>query len=117
MAAGDHPRRAVLLREIGHRPERVAGNFVSLREREEVERPLIAMHELRGLARADRDHLREMELEGRRLREHLADGAEHERVHDELAARLRARDEAARPLRAMAGEVVRAERRLLDVAS
>ena len=67
-------RRAVLLGEVGHRPDRVALHLVAGREREEVERPLVAMDQLRRLARADRDHLREVELEARRVPEHAADG-------------------------------------------
>jgi len=88
---------------------------VALRERKEVERPLVTVDRLPGLARTDRDHLRQVELEARRVTEHLADGAEHERMHDDVTAGSRACDESAGPPRAPAGEVVGSERRRVEV--
>ena len=68
------------------------------------------MNRLRGLARADRDYLREVELKAGRVTEHLADRAEDGGIHHELAGFRRARDKAAGAARALAAEIVGAER-------
>jgi hypothetical protein len=72
------------------------------------------MDRLGRLARADRDHLRQVELDARGVREHPAHGREHERVQDELPTGRRARDEATRPPRAPPREPVRAVGRRLE---
>jgi hypothetical protein len=57
----------------------VALDLVALREREEVERPLIAMNELGGLAGPDVDDLRQVQLVvGGVLAEHAVEGAQDE---------------------------------------
>ena len=106
---------AVLGGEIGHRPDGVALHLVAFREREEVERPLVAVDHLAGLAGTDRDHLRQVEMEARRVDERRARGGEHERVHHELAAGRRAEQQAAGAARAAPGELVGAEGRGVDV--
>ena len=114
VAAGNDAGGAVFGGEVGHRPDRVALNLVASWNGKEIERPLVAMNRLRGLVRADRDYLRQMELEAGRVAEHLADAAEHRRMHHELAAFRRARNQSAGATRAMAAEVVGAERSRLD---
>ena len=71
------------------------------------------MNGLSRLAGADRNNLREMELKAGRMAEHLGDGAEHDRMHDELAGFWRARDQSAGPAGAAAAEIVGAERSVL----
>ena len=85
-------------------------------EREEVERPLVAVHELRGLARADLDHLREVELVARRvIAEHAVERAEHERMRGEIAEARRPREQRAGAARVAAGELVGAGRGRAEV--
>ena len=69
-----------------HRPHRVALDLEAGGELEEVERPLVTVHELRGLARSDLDHLGQMQLVARRvIAEHAVERAEHERVRGKIA--------------------------------
>ena len=85
------------------------------REREEVERPLVAMDRLARRVGADRDDLGEVDLDLRRLVHQPLGDVEHERVLDELAGRLRPGDQATGSFRAAPREVVGAERRGVDV--
>ena len=111
VAARDHACRAVLLGEVAHRPHRVALDLEARREREEVERPLVAVHELRGLARTDLDHLREVQLVARGVvAEHPVERAEHERMGGEIAEARRPGEQAAGAARVAAGELVGAGR-------
>ena len=64
---------------------------------------------LRRFARTDGDHLRQVELKARGVLEELGRGTQYERVHDEIAALRRARDEPAGTLGAPAGEGIRSE--------
>ena len=82
--AGDDPRRAVLLGEVGERPHRVAdGRHVRLVERDEL---VVGVDRLRGLARDDRDR-RQRRHEAARVEDALDDG-QHARVHrDRLVQR------------------------------
>lgn len=77
-------------------------------------RTFSSLGHLRRLAWIDRDHLREMKLEARRIRQQRAHRVEHDRMHDELAARWRSGDETAGPPRFSARKVVRSERRRID---
>src|SRR5258708_4628868 len=83
---------AIFRGEIRHRPYSIALNLVAPRERKEIERPLIAMNRLRRLSCADRNDLRQMQLDAGGMTEQLADSAEHRRMHHEIAARFRSRD-------------------------
>ncbi len=75
-------------------------------EREEVERPLVPVHVLRGLAGLDADDLGEVELERGGMSEHAAHGADHRRVHHQIAGRGSTGDEPAGPSGVLAAEVV-----------
>ena len=55
------------LGEIVHGPDGIALHLVAAGERKEVERPLVAVNLLRPRTRSDRDQLREMKLERRRM--------------------------------------------------
>ena len=85
--AGTNASGAVLSREVGERPHRVALRVVVDTEVVKVERHLITMQLLVGLARLDRDDLGEMQLKGRGVAEELADGLESQGVHDQLSGR------------------------------
>ena len=112
MTAGDDACRAVLLGEVVHRPHRVALDLEAGREREEVERPLVAVHVLRGLARTDLDHLRQVQLVARRvIAEHAVEDAEHRRVRGEMPELARAGEQRTGAARVQAGELVAADRR------
>ena len=66
------------------------------REREEVEAPVVAVEVLRAPARADRDGLREMQLErGLAFPQRCVGGVEHERVGDQGLHRRRAGEQRA----------------------
>jgi hypothetical protein len=106
VAAGNHAGRAIFLGEVGHRPDCVALDLVAAREREEIERPLVAMNRLGRLAGADRNDLREMELKAGGVAEHFADTAEHHGIHHEVAGFWRARDQPAGPACAASAEIV-----------
>jgi hypothetical protein len=73
------------------------------------------MDHLRGLARTDGDHLRQVELEAGRMSEDAAHGLEHQRVHDEIAAGGGTRHEATGPSRPVTHEVVGPDRRRVEV--
>ena len=88
------------------RPDRVAGHLVAVREREEVERPLVPVHGLRRLPGLDADDLREVELERGRVAEHRADRARDRRVHHEVVRGRGAGDEPAGAPGVVAAEVV-----------
>ena len=92
MAPGNDASCAIFRSEVGHRPDRVALNFIAARKGKEIERPLIAMNRLRRLSRADRNDLGQMQLKAGGMTEQLADSAEHGRMHHEVAAGLRSRD-------------------------
>src|SRR5262249_40512165 len=79
-----------------HSPDRVALDFETFRETEEIERPLIAMNRLCGLARTNRDYLREMNLVIGGVSEKPVSGAERDRMHHQLAAYRRACDQGSR---------------------
>lgn len=64
------------------------------------------MNRLARLTRANRDDLREMQLKAGRVAEQFADTAEHRRMHHQLAAFWRARDESTGPACATAAEIV-----------
>ncbi len=84
VAPGDDAGGAVGLGEVGERPDGVQLHVVALGEREEVERPLVAVDRLRRLARTDRDGLGEVHLERRGALEQPARGLEDQRVLQQL---------------------------------
>src|ERR1041384_1032737 len=67
----------------------------------------------RRLAWTDGDHLRQVKLKTRRVRQEFAGRTQDQGMHHEFAAFGRARHEAAGALGAMAGKVVGPERRLV----
>lgn len=97
---------AVGLGEVGERPDGVALHLVAPGERKEVERPLVAVHGLGGLARSDGDQLREVQLEAGGMAEDPARRGEDERVGHHLARRCGAGDEGAGASGVVAREVV-----------
>ncbi len=115
MAAGDDARRTVLLGEVVHRPHRVALDLEPGGEGEEIERPLIAVHELGRLARTNLDHLGEMQLIARRvIAEHAIERAENARVRGEQTKVARSREQCTGSARVESGELVAAQRRLAE---
>ncbi len=81
----------------------------------EVERPLVAVHELRRLARPDVDDLGEVQLIARRVvAEHPVERADDERVRRQGPKRRRAGDEAAGATGSMSAEVVGPHGRRFD---
>ena len=115
MALRDDASGAVLRREVGHRPDRVELNLEALREFEKIEYPLVAMNRLGGSVRLDRDDLGQMDLKSRRVRQHLLGRGQHERIHHEIAAGFRTRDQSTGPARAASREIVAADTCRRDV--
>ena len=77
------------------------------REREEVEGPLVAVHELRRLAGTDVDDLGQVQLVARAVvAQHRVEGPEHRGVGRERTEGRRTVDEASGTTRAVAAEVV-----------
>ena len=111
VAAGHDARRAVRLGEVGERPDGVELHVVALGEREEVERPLVAVDRLRRLAAADGDGLGEVDVERRRPLEQPGGGGEDQRVLQQLPRSGAARRERAGATGRPAGEVLDPERR------
>ncbi len=96
----------------------MAFDLIAGGEREEVERPLVAVHQLSRLARTDVDDLGEVELVARGVvAEHPIERARDERVCRQGPKRRRARDEAAGAAGPVAAEVVGTHRRRLDERS
>ena len=94
MTPRDHARRAVLLGEVVHRPHRVALDLEARGEREEVERPLIAVHVLRGFTGTDLDDLRQVQLVGRCvIAQHAIERSERGGVRGDLTEGTRPREQ------------------------
>ena len=84
VAPGHDPGCAVLLGEVGERPDRVALHLVAHWEGEEVERPLIAVDRLGGFTGTDGDDLGEVQLDARSVGESCSRSAHDEWIHDHL---------------------------------
>ncbi len=114
VAADDDPGCAVLLGEVGQRPDRVALDVVAGREGEEVESPLVPVNWLGGLAGTDGNGLGQMKLDVGRVSQERPRRAQRERVHDEVPGRGRAGDEGTGAARQIATEVVRSRGRGIE---
>src|SRR6185437_3089111 len=114
-AAGHDLGRAVRLGEVGHRPDGVELRLDRHRD-EATPGEAVAVQRLLRLAGPDADHLGQVQdvAVAGALQEGVARGDDR-RVHDQLAAGRRARDEGASARRLVAGKAVAARRRRLDI--